>query len=130
MPATSDLNRIPSSTALESGSVIVPGRLVAFHIDTPAAVFRASVNVVFTARPLVEAEISAVCGAVNNPAAAANTALLEPAAIDTLAGTLTTALLLDTATESGTAAAPVRDIVQEAELFGARVIGMHDNDES
>lgn len=110
--------------------MIVPGLVVALHIESDTEVIGARVNVVFTDRLLAEAEISAVCCVLNDPAAAAKTALLEPAGMDALAGTLTTALPLDRATENGAAAAPVRDTVQEAELFGASLVGTHDNDES
>jgi hypothetical protein len=121
---------MPTSTALESESEIVPGRVAGFQTDSGTAVLRARVNVVLIDRPFAEAEMSAVCFVLKDPAVAANAALLEPAPIDTVDGTLTTALLLAKATDTAAAAVPVRETVQEAELFGASVVGMHDKDES
>jgi len=110
--------------------VIVLGRVAAFQSETGTAVLRARVNVVLTDRLLAEAEMSAVCFVLNDPAVAVKTTLLEPAGMDTLCGTFTTALPLVRATENVLLAAPVRETVQEAELFGASVVGMHANDES
>jgi hypothetical protein len=85
---------------------------------------------VLTDRPLAAADTSAVWFALNDPADAVNVALLEPLATDTLAGTLTTVLPLVRATESAALALPVKEILQELELFGASVVGVQDKDES
>jgi hypothetical protein len=106
------------------------GRVAAFQNDTGAALFVARVSVVFTDRLLAEAEMSAVCFVLKDPAAAEKDALLEPAGMDTLDGTFTTEFPLVKATESGAVAAPVRETVQAAEVLGASVLGTHDIDAS